>query len=106
MNPLNWHTLGIIHDAFIPNAVSIALSGTKFVNGLPKSVESYDQLKAEAVDPYVAMRDAYLSYRAAQGEKVNRALWLKTINSCAAHHFAAKAAQVTRSIRNKDVEPQ
>jgi len=69
MNPLNWHTLGIIHDAFIPNAVSIALSGTKFVNGLPKSVESYDQLKAEAVDPYVAMRDAYLSYRAAQVKK-------------------------------------
>lgn len=69
MNPLNWHSLGIIHHAFIPNAASIALSGTKFVNGLPKSVESYDQLKAEAVDPYVAMRDAYLSYRAAQVKK-------------------------------------
>ena len=69
MNPLNWHALGIIHHAFIPNTVSIALSATKFVNGLPKSVESYDQLKAEAVDPYVAMRDAYLSYRAAQVKK-------------------------------------
>jgi phospholipid-binding lipoprotein MlaA len=69
MNPLNWHTLGIIHHAFIPNAVGIALSGTRFVNGLPKSVESYDQLKAEAVDPYIAMRDAYLSYRAARVNK-------------------------------------
>jgi phospholipid-binding lipoprotein MlaA len=69
MNPLNWHTLGIIHCAFIPDAVSIALSGTKFVNALPKSVESYDQLKAEAVDPYIALRDAYLSYRAAQVKK-------------------------------------
>jgi phospholipid-binding lipoprotein MlaA len=69
MNPLNWHTLGIIHYAFLPNAVGIALSGTKFVNGLPKSVDSYDQLKAEAVDPYSSMRDAYLSYRAAQMKK-------------------------------------
>ena len=69
MNPLNWHTLGIIPHAYIPNAASIALSGTKSVNGLPKSVESYDQLKAEAVDPYVAMRDAYLSYRDAQVKK-------------------------------------
>ena len=69
MNPLNWHSLGIIHHAFIPNAANIALSATKFVNGLPKAVESYDQLKAEAVDPYIAMRDAYLSYRAAQLKK-------------------------------------
>jgi phospholipid-binding lipoprotein MlaA len=69
MNPLNWHSLGFIHHAFIPNAANIALGATKFVNGLPKAVESYDQLKAEAVDPYIAMRDAYLSYRAAQVKK-------------------------------------
>jgi phospholipid-binding lipoprotein MlaA len=69
MSPLNWHTLGIIHCAYISNVVSIALSGTRYVNGLPKSVEAYDQIKSEAVDPYIAMRDAYLSYRAAQVKK-------------------------------------
>jgi phospholipid-binding lipoprotein MlaA len=69
MSPLNWHTLGFIHYAFITDPLTIALSTTRYVNGLPKAVESYDQLKSEAVDPYVAMRDAYLSYRDAQVKK-------------------------------------
>jgi phospholipid-binding lipoprotein MlaA len=68
-SPLNWHTLGIIHCAYISDAASIALSATRYVNGLPKAIETYDQLKSEAVDPYVAVRDAYLSYRAAQVKK-------------------------------------
>lgn len=68
MQPLNWHTFGILHYAQ-SNTIGIALSGTRSVNGLPKAVESYDQLKSEAVDPYVAMRDGYLSYRAAQVKK-------------------------------------
>jgi len=69
MSPLNWYALGIVQHAFIGNAVSLALSGTRYVNGLPKAMEDYDLLKLEAVDPYIAMRDAYLSYRAAQMKK-------------------------------------
>jgi phospholipid-binding lipoprotein MlaA len=69
MSPLNWHTLGFIHYAFITDPLTIALSTTRYVNGLPKAVESYDQVKSEAVDPYVAVREAYLSYRAAQVKK-------------------------------------
>jgi phospholipid-binding lipoprotein MlaA len=68
MSPLNWNTLGIISYPF-SDTVGIAISGTRFVNALPKSVEDYDQMKSEAVDPYIAMRDAYLSYRAAQAKK-------------------------------------
>jgi len=69
ISPLNWYTLGIIHYEFIGTAVGIALAGTHSVNALPKSVEDYDQMKSAAVDPYVAMRDGYLSYRAAQVKK-------------------------------------
>jgi phospholipid-binding lipoprotein MlaA len=69
MSPLNWHTLGIIRCAYISNGVSIALSGVRYVNALPKNVETYDQLKSGAVDPYIAVRDAYLSYRSAQIKK-------------------------------------
>lgn len=67
--PLNWHAVGIIHHAFISNTINGALSGARTVNGLPKSVQDYDQMKAAAVDPYVAMRDAYISYRAARIKK-------------------------------------
>jgi len=69
MSPLNWHTIGLIHYGFITRPLTIALSTTRSVNGLPKAVESYDQMKAEAVDPYVAMRNGYLSYRAEQVKK-------------------------------------
>jgi phospholipid-binding lipoprotein MlaA len=69
IHPLNWYSLGIIDNKFISNAAGIALSATRFVNGLPKAVEAYDQMKAAAVDPYVATRDAYLSFRAAQVKK-------------------------------------
>jgi phospholipid-binding lipoprotein MlaA len=69
ISPLDWHTLGIIHCAYISDAASIALSATRYVNGLPKAIDAYDQLKSGAVDSYVAIRDAYLSYRAAQVKK-------------------------------------
>jgi phospholipid-binding lipoprotein MlaA len=69
ISPLDWHTLGLIHCAYIPDAASLALSATRYINGLPKAIEDYDQLKSGAVDPYVALRDAYLSYRAAQIKK-------------------------------------
>jgi phospholipid-binding lipoprotein MlaA len=67
--PLDWYPLGIIHHTVITDAVLIALSATRFVNGLPKAIDTYDQMKAAAVDPYIAIRDGYLSYRAAQIKK-------------------------------------
>jgi phospholipid-binding lipoprotein MlaA len=69
ISPLDWHPLGIVRWTFISDAASLALSATRYVNGLPKAIEVYDQMKSAAVDPYVAVRDAYLSYRAAQIKK-------------------------------------
>jgi phospholipid-binding lipoprotein MlaA len=69
MSPLNWHAVGFIHCAYISNGVSIALSGVRYLNALPKNVETYDQIRSGAVDPYIAVRDAYLSYRDAQMKK-------------------------------------
>jgi phospholipid-binding lipoprotein MlaA len=58
VSPLNWYTLGILHYAFVSNAVGIGLSGTRYGNALPKAVGDYDQMKSAAVDPYISMRDA------------------------------------------------
>jgi phospholipid-binding lipoprotein MlaA len=69
MSPLNWHTIGLIQYEYISRTLAFALSGTHIVNGLPKTVQAYDELKAAAVDPYIATRNAYLSYRAAQLKK-------------------------------------
>ena len=69
ISPLDWHTLGFIDCAVISNAANLALSGTRYLNALPKSIEIYDQMISGAVDPYIAVRNAYLSYRAAQLKK-------------------------------------
>jgi phospholipid-binding lipoprotein MlaA len=69
MSPLNWYTVGIIQAEYISEAVSVALSGVRYGNALPKTIETYDQMKSAAVDPYIAVRDAYLSYRSAQMKK-------------------------------------
>jgi phospholipid-binding lipoprotein MlaA len=69
IHPLNWYQVGIINDKFISNAARYALGGTRFVARLPMSIDIYDQLKAGAIDPYIAIRNGYLSYRAAQLKK-------------------------------------
>jgi phospholipid-binding lipoprotein MlaA len=40
-----------------------AATGVTIVNQSPEQMQMYDQLKAAAVDPYVALRDAYSSQR-------------------------------------------
>ncbi|MEO6246254.1 MAG: VacJ family lipoprotein [Opitutaceae bacterium] len=40
-----------------------AATGLTIVNQSPEQMQAYDQLKAAAVDPYVALRDAYSSRR-------------------------------------------
>lgn len=69
INPLNWYTIGIIDYKYISNAAGFALGGSRFVSRLPKLIDIYDQLKASAIDPYIAVRNGYLSYRAAQLKK-------------------------------------
>jgi phospholipid-binding lipoprotein MlaA len=69
MSPLNWASpLGIIWYPY-SQTIGTALSGTRYANGVPKAVEDYDELTSAAVDPYIAVRNAYLSYRANQLKK-------------------------------------
>jgi phospholipid-binding lipoprotein MlaA len=66
MYPLNWYAVGIIHHTLIGNWVAFSLGAVSFVNGQPKAVNTYDQIKSVAIDPYIAIRNGYLSLRAAQ----------------------------------------
>ncbi len=49
-----------------PVEVSIGLSGTKITNESSFRIGEYEAFKSAAVDPYVAMRQAYIQYRARQ----------------------------------------
>ncbi|HEY5895894.1 MAG TPA: VacJ family lipoprotein [Chthoniobacterales bacterium] len=64
-HPISWYAVGIVDERFISEAAKYSLTGLAGVNDLPETVEEYDEMKASAVDPYIATRDGYLSYRAA-----------------------------------------
>jgi len=66
-------SVGMIGDMFLdpvryvePDAVSIGISATDTVNSMSFRLGDYESLKAATVDPYIAMRDAYLQYRRKQ----------------------------------------
>jgi phospholipid-binding lipoprotein MlaA len=69
LNPLNWYQVRIFDHKYISNAARYALAGSRFTNDLPKTIETYAQMKQSAVDPYIAVRNAYLAYRSAQQKK-------------------------------------
>jgi phospholipid-binding lipoprotein MlaA len=68
VNPLTWYLI-FSNQRFISAAVGYSISASRFVVRAPGSVRTYEQMKEAAVDPYIAVRQAYLSHRAAQLEK-------------------------------------
>lgn len=58
LSPLNWRWLD--HYDW---TVRAGLQATDTVNGLPSTMDMFDQFKTSAIDPYVAMRNGYLVYR-------------------------------------------
>jgi phospholipid-binding lipoprotein MlaA len=68
INPLNWYLIFSNHR-LISNVVGYSISASRFVVRSPGAVHTYEQMKEAAVDPYIAVRNAYLSHRAAQLQK-------------------------------------
>jgi len=69
-------TAGRVGDAFLnpvhyvePTETAIGISVFKGTNEFSFRIGEYEQMKAEAVDPYVAIRNIYLQYRKKQIEK-------------------------------------
>lgn len=67
---------GIVGDQFLnpvryvdPREASIAISAGKMINERSFYIGDYESFKASALEPYVAMREAYLQYRAEEIEK-------------------------------------
>jgi phospholipid-binding lipoprotein MlaA len=63
-------TLGIIGDAFLnpvryvrPWEASYTISATRVINGSSFHIEEYEEFKAAFLEPYVAMRHAYVQNR-------------------------------------------
>ncbi len=66
-------TVGFVGDQFLnparyvePLEVSIGISGVKVTNEGSFHIGEYEDFKSAAIDPYVAMRQAYIQYRKKQ----------------------------------------
>lgn len=63
-------TVGLVGDYFLDPVsyvrapASYAVGGVRTVNGTSLRIGDYEQLKESALDPYEALRDVYLQYRA------------------------------------------
>jgi phospholipid-binding lipoprotein MlaA len=65
VNPLNWYLI-FSNFGLISNVVGYSVSASRFVVRSPGKVRTYEQMKEAAIDPYIAVRQAYLSHRADQ----------------------------------------
>lgn len=66
-------SVGMVGDGFLSpfwyiqaEEVTLGISATSAVNGASLHTGEYETLKAAAVDPYVAIREAYIQYRQKQ----------------------------------------
>lgn len=64
-------TLGMVGDIFLnpltylvnPDIMFGVRTGGRYINNMSLDIGTYEDFKASAVDPYVAMRDAYVQHR-------------------------------------------
>lgn len=65
LNPLSWK---VTHD-HVDREIRYSATAINFVNETPNLLNSYDMPRQNAVDPYIAVRNAYLQYREAEVKK-------------------------------------
>lgn len=63
-------SVGMVGDQFLnptryvePTEISIGISAVKITNANSLQIEEYEALKSAALEPYVAIREAYIQYR-------------------------------------------
>jgi phospholipid-binding lipoprotein MlaA len=69
LNPTNWDTIHLGHTTWISKPYRLPLQSLEFVSAIPPAIHTYDAVVADAVDPYIAAREAFLSHRRAAGAR-------------------------------------
>lgn len=69
LTPTNWDSLNVGNREWIDPDYETIVSAAGFISKLPSLVGGYDGATKDAIDPYIAVRDGYFSYRAEQIKK-------------------------------------
>ena len=64
LTPTNWHMMESVEWE-----ARLGINALDGVSDFPHLLRNYDDFKAGALDPYIAVRDGYLNYREAQVQK-------------------------------------
>ncbi|HEY0944432.1 MAG TPA: VacJ family lipoprotein [Opitutaceae bacterium] len=66
LTPTHWDTLNVGNREWISSDYRGVVQAMEFISGLPAIVRAQDEMTQAALDPYVALREAYLAHRAAE----------------------------------------
>jgi phospholipid-binding lipoprotein MlaA len=69
LSPTNWDTIHLGHITWISKPYRLPIQSLEFVSAIPPAIHTYDAIVADAVDPYIAAREAFLSHRRAEGKR-------------------------------------
>lgn len=69
LRPTNWDSLNVGNRTWIASDYEIPVAVAGFVSKVPFIVRTYDAATQDAIDPYIAVRDAHVSHRAAEIKK-------------------------------------
>lgn len=69
LTPTSWDSFKVGKREWIDRDYRTLVSAAGFISALPLVVGAYDSATRDAIDPYIAVRNGYLSHRAAEIEK-------------------------------------
>jgi len=69
LTPTNWDSFNMGNREWITSDYEMPTMVAAFLREIPSVVRAYDDVTKDAIDPYIAVRDAYLSHRAAETKK-------------------------------------
>jgi phospholipid-binding lipoprotein MlaA len=69
LTPTNWDTLNVGNREWIGPDYRMPVFVAGFLSDLPTGVHAYEAMTKDAIDPYLAVRNAFVSHRAAEIKK-------------------------------------
>lgn len=66
LTPTNWDTLNVGNREWITSDYKTPVFVAGFLDGASSGVHGYEAITKDAADPYIALRDAFTSHRAAE----------------------------------------
>ncbi len=69
LSPTNWDAIHLGHRTWIANPYRVPIQSLDVASAIPRAIHAYDAVVGDAVDPYIAAREAFFSHRRADAAR-------------------------------------